>query len=359
MQSKTKLTFEIKLRTFNTITKADRLQLTTFNTFETMNTETMKIKVQNELLNSFDYLNTESIPYTKCTDYFNAVIDRIAPILTAKAIKTILESAFHVRLWNLYCESCKYITDESKADFEKFTSEKIEVLDSSITKDLKKYMIEKENAQHGKLYRKHIKKYTMVKDNHSKRHRKEIIPQTVLKVTAYGKQMINAQKKSYSTISTFYSDLLQTAKESIVELSFLGLVNTASDIWELRSYCYKRVNQCLHSEKRVEMKKNYLYFKDEKPLPIYADCTGLKKAELKKLWKDITVIVFNALPKKSNRNKIIQCFVYSFYHNLPQKQTSELLNCTVRTVQKYNKIIIDSIKHNRKALESIAELKKA
>lgn len=188
------------------------------------------------------------------TDYFYSAVNELAPRLAYIAVNTAYARSGHPMLYNLMNEMVQRVPDYRNDAFADYLAIDTNI-DSYVCKS-RNIGKERDYAHEQKMQYnvKHTKKLVVFPDG--TKHFVEILPVTESKNTVFGQ---NTYAITSGNTSFSCEDLIQTAKEALLELACFDLLHSVNDIWTYRKYVYRKVNRALHSERSANAHNVPLY----------------------------------------------------------------------------------------------------
>ena len=279
------------------------------------------------------------------TDFFASYVNREAPRFVLRALKTVYANQWNNKIellmkecFELWQSRTGYTKQECKELFADMLSDNIEgYLPISADKETEKQYAREHITS---IVREHT--FTMVKDTDGRRHKKEIIPYTTLEKTQYGKVL---DRESIEVPNMDVNDLVQVASLAMIELVTYGLVNAPADMFEYRSYIYKKVNNYIMNERsKVTNEKPYVRTIDKDgeehvmTEKVFID-RRLSKIDKESVITELEEVLLQSLDKRTNKDNVLFTFRYVLLSGRTNTECAEVLKVDEKQIRRYVSLI--------------------
>lgn len=287
----------------------------------------------------------------KLTDYFSAYIDREAPRFTIRALKTIYAESWNKKIEDLMLEcfklwNTKLTINECKALFADDIAENIEsYIPASANKSIEK-MFASEHIT--RVIKEHT--YTIKKDDKGASHKIEVIPFCTVEKTTYGKVL---EREEVQPLNVDVNDLVQEASLAMIELVQSGIVNCPADMFEYRTYIYKKINSYIMNERsKTTNEVPYVRTVDKDGKEhIFTEKTfvdrRLAKIDKQSVIAEVEEALVKSLGKRTNKKNVLFTFQYVLLSGHSKVECASVLKIDEKQIRRYINLI-------KKALNSPA-----
>lgn len=295
------------------------------------------------------------------TDYFASYIDREAPRFVLRALKTVYANQWNKKIEELMIECFRLwqgnvvLTIGKEKTIEKLTVEGCkDKFAEDISKNIDFYIPTSANKDTEKMYAsEHITRvikehtYTMKKDDKGVLHKMEVIPFYTVDKTTYGKVL---EREEAQTLNLDVNDLVQEASLAMIELVKSELVNCPADMFEYRSYIYKKINRYIMNERsKTTNEVPYVRTVDKDGKEhIFTEKTfadrRLAKIDKQSVIADIEEALIKSLGKRTNKKNVLFTFRYVLLSGHSKIECASVLKIDEKQVRRYINLIQKALK---------------
>lgn len=277
------------------------------------------------------------------TDYFASYIDREAPRFVLRALKTVYANQWNKKIEDLMIEcfklwNAKLTINECKVLFADDVAENIgSYIPTSANNNIEKMYAEDHITR---VIKEHT--YAMKKDDKGVSHKIEVIPFYTVEKTTYGKVI---EREEVQSLNLDVNDLVQEASLAMIELVKSGLVNSPADMFECRSYIYKKINRYIMNERsKTTNEVPYVRTVDKDGEEhIFTEKTfvdrRLAKIDKQSVIADIEKALVKSLSKRTNKKNVLFTFRYVLLSGHSKVECASVLKIDEKQIRRYMVLI--------------------